>query len=288
MSWFRRRSESTPVAVPATVVGTVVGIEPSAPPAAVEPSAPPLSVAEEFCECAICFDELYKGESGVFVGADGRRVCQHVFHRECASALASKNCPLCRRGFSRVRALPRLLAATDAAALRQWFAAVDTNGDGRLSKAEVLDALFSEVEADSRRLRRDVDALWSRWDADGNGFLDEREVARLFEFVSREYCPRARAPPPSLDASAASRAAFFDHWDEDRNGTLDKEEVTRALLKTFGLAARGAAAVAEMRETIDNVWCIFDPNGDGVIERAEWSMRDGLCDAVLAARQYAS
>ena len=216
-------------------------------------------------------------------------MCQHVFHRECASALAVKSCPLCRRGFSRVRALPRLLAASDAASLHRWFVAVDANGDGRLSKAEVLDALFSEVEADSRRLRRDVDALWSRWDADANGFLDEREVTSLFEFVSREYAPAcARAPPPALDATAASRAAFFDHWDEDRNGTLDKEEVTRALLKTFGLAARGVTAVAEMRETIDNVWCIFDPNGDGTIDRAEWLMPDGLCEAVLAARQFAS
>lgn len=318
MNFFRRSrppveeiDEGRPV--PATVVGTVlppvhaqatyVTATPSAPPLSFSdapppyaPTAPPMSfaapevaaagpasVAEEYAECAICFDELYKAESGVFVTGSGRRVCHHFFHRECAAALDPKHCPLCRRPFARVHGMPRLLAGADRASLRRWFAAVDVDGDGKLSKEEVLNAMLSEVQADSHRLRRDVDALWARWDRDRSGYLDQNEVAALFEYVSREYAPRARAPPPSLESN---REAFFDYWDEDRNGTLDKEEVIRALLKTFGLASHGHRAVAEMRETIENVWCLFDDDGNGTIDRGEWAMRDGLCDAVIAARQF--
>lgn len=152
----------------------------------------------------------------------------------------------------------------------------------------MLAALFSEMPVDARRLKRDVERLWAQWDRDRSGFLDHNECAALFQHVSREYRAGAsgRGPSPALEPSNESREAFFMYWDEDSNGTLDKEEVTRALLKTFGLAAQGTTAVTEMREILENVWPLFDPNGDGVIERSEWMMSDGLCDAVLAARQF--
>ena len=37
---------------------------------------------EDHCECAVCFDELYK-DAGRVVGRRGRRLCRHVVHLDC-------------------------------------------------------------------------------------------------------------------------------------------------------------------------------------------------------------
>ena len=81
--------------------------------------------------------------------------------------------------------------------------------------------------------------------------------------------------------SARDKAAWFDFWDEDRSGELDKEEVVRALLKTFGLTS-DQSQVASMRSTVHAIWPIFDADGSGSIDRAEFVQPDGLADTVLA------
>jgi len=62
--------------------------------------------------------------------------------------------------------------------------------------------------------------------------------------------------------------------------------VVRGLLKTLHSTASPArvtpARVTELRATIEAVWGIFDTDGSGTIERAEFLQADGLADTIVA------
>eukprot|EP00638_Chattonella_subsalsa_P001381 CAMPEP_0117736952 /NCGR_PEP_ID=MMETSP0947-20121206/2242_1 /TAXON_ID=44440 /ORGANISM="Chattonella subsalsa, Strain CCMP2191" /LENGTH=110 /DNA_ID=CAMNT_0005552353 /DNA_START=427 /DNA_END=759 /DNA_ORIENTATION=+ len=62
--------------------------------------------------------------------------------------------------------------------------------------------------------------------------------------------------------------AWFEFWDKDQSGSLDKWEVVRALSKTFSSTNSGCSldSLQSLRETVQEVWPIFDPNGDGTID----------------------
>jgi hypothetical protein len=62
--------------------------------------------------------------------------------------------------------------------------------------------------------------------------------------------------------------------------------VTRALLKTLNVRHE-QAMVTSMRSTVDVIWGIFDADGSGAIERAEFLRPgDGLADTILATLQH--
>ena len=162
-------------------------------------------VSEEHAECAVCFEALCDAPTAVFVAATAgstRRTCAHYFHLACARSLRAREmrrCPVCRAPFD--DALPVPDPRDDPGG---WFAAVDANGDGKLSPGEVLEALKARVPCDWRRLERDVlpraersrtkkktrRALFDAWDPDGDGFIELREMVApggLLEYVTREF-----------------------------------------------------------------------------------------------------
>ena len=63
---------------------------------------------------------------------------------------------------------------------------------------------------------------------------------------------------------------------------VEKEEVVRALVKTFGLGA-DMPSLRNIRQIVDAVWCVFDPDGSGAVDRREFLMRDGLADTIVAS-----
>eukprot|EP00050_Salpingoeca_kvevrii_P017586 m.66419 g.66419 ORF g.66419 m.66419 type:complete len:77 (+) comp7623_c0_seq1:46-276(+) len=44
--------------------------------------------------------------------------------------------------------------------------------------------------------------------------------------------------------------------------------------------------VNSMRDTVRNVWCIFDDDGNGTIERSEFLAPHGLADTIIATLDY--
>jgi hypothetical protein len=258
-------------------------------PSAPQPSGSPrLHVSEENAECAVCFDPLCAAPAAVFVRQSRssrrrRRTCSHFFHLTCAKDVAEhhRSCPVCRAPFQGVLPVPNPRDDPDA-----WFAAVDADGDGKLSPSEVVEVLRAQLPCDWRAIERQIvdDGAFRRWDPDGDGFIERWEMVRpggLLDFVRRNF-PRdasPRPPPPSL---AAAPDRWFRHWDEDGDGTLDKDEVTRALVKTFQLRD-DLRQVREIRGVVDAVWSLFDADGDGRVDRNEFLARDGLAETIVAS-----
>ena len=117
----------------------------------------------------MCFEALCSAPTAVFVASERHRVCAHFFHVECAGELAKhdKKCPTCRASFARVLPVPSPRENPNG-----WFAACDVDGDGRLSKAEVLEVLRAQLKCDWRAIERELPTLWPQWDVNGDGYVE--------------------------------------------------------------------------------------------------------------------
>lgn len=170
--------------------------------------AAPRSQAEMKAECPICFEPLCSAPVGVFLGADGLRVSQHFFNLEAARSWlesGSGMCPLTRKPIDSVLEVPdmrsnpegwfkagkrrrscHLLQHRSAQACIEAFvplrspdttvrarAAVDINGDGRLSRLEVIECLKAQLPIDAAALDATLAEedhwMWQQWDVDGSG-----------------------------------------------------------------------------------------------------------------------
>jgi Ca2+-binding EF-hand superfamily protein len=145
---------------------------------------------------------------------------------------------------------------------------VDMNGDGRLSRLEVVECLKAQLPVDGSALDAtlaDQDHwMWQQWDSDGSGFIERHELLHpqgLAAYV-RQAFEKSRRHSDHIPDIAADKEAWYRYWDEDNSGELDKEEVVRALLKTFRMTS-DQERVTQMRSTIDAVWPIFDDDGSG-------------------------
>jgi len=268
---------------------------PSAPPAGLRAAPPPppsgashttttttaaaRSVAAEHAECTICYGEMFEKPAGALMNSSDKRACRHFLHFDCAQNFAStaprKTCPICRTPFASIKQVPDLDKDP-----RGWFSCVDADGNGRLSKAEVLEVLKALFAVDVKLLEKNVDSLWSRWDRDGNGEVDFSELCGpggLLSYVRNHFARKRRAPPPAL--TLINREEFFTYWDEDGNGTLEEEEIVRAVVKTLRL---DAAKVGMVREYLRNIWAIVDPDNSGEVDLKEFIGSDGLGEMLIA------
>jgi len=241
-------------------------------------------IAEQHAECPICFEPLHSAPAGVFVDASGKRVSQHMFNLDSARrwAVDNTNCPVTRKPFASVLEVPDLLTNP-----QEWFKVVDIDGDGKLSRKEVIEVLKAQLPVDQAILDAVADdphsELWTRWDPDGSGFIDPEEMlseSGLIHYVREVFAATgAGAAIPSI---RSSKEAWFQYWDEDNSLSLEKEELVRALVHTFELGQHYDRLQA-MRETIDMMWPMFDTDGSGSIEMDEFVAEpDGLANTIIA------
>jgi len=201
-------------------------------------------------------------------------------------SLPTKECPLCRAAWDEVFRLPSLSADPDG-----WFRCVDFEGDGRLSKAQVLDVLTTQFPLDVDKFEETMEQLWPRWDPDGSGFVTRTEFATpgsgLLAYAM-ENLVKAREEAIPVPDIALERLAWFDHFDEEGRQSLSKEGVVRGLIKTYGLGS-DLAQVTAMRALVEAVWVVFDTDGTGRVSKEEFlKPGDGLADAIIASRFIAS
>ena len=244
------------------------------------------AVAASHAECPISFEPLHQHPSGVFLDSYGRRASRYFYNLEAAQQwLESGNDaePITRHPIARVARVPSVLENPS-----EWFRVVDGDGNGRLDKTELLEALKAQLPLDLRSLDQAAEngQLWAQWDPDGSGTIEESELSAkggIVDFIRSHFTGGGHRPIPSIQTD---RNGWYDYFDEDGGGTLDKEEVVRALIKTFNLGT-DVGELTKMRGTIDVIWPLFDDDGSGEIDRQEFLRAgEGLADTLVATMGF--
>ena len=142
------------------------------------------SMADTHAECCICIEPLH-AEPLATLTFNRRNACAHFLHARCADELLgsettswageavsrpTKNCPICRAEFNGIVRVPALSEDVDG-----WFWSVDVEGDGRLSRQQVLNVLVAQFPIDTSKLDEVLPTLWERWDMDGTGYVSKDE-----------------------------------------------------------------------------------------------------------------
>ena len=106
------------------------------------------------------------------------------------------------------------ISAHDTKKLTEAFKAIDTNGDGKLSKEELLSHYIKAIGYENAE--EEVDKIMSSVDTDNNGFIN------YTEFLKAAVSERV------LLSSENLRRAF-DLFDQDKSGTISAEELKKIL-----------------------------------------------------------
>ena len=151
----------------------------------------------------------------------------------------------------------RMLTKEYEKELSDAFRAIDKNGDGKLSREELLEAYKNQMPLEEAE--RTVESVLSRVDADRNGFIDYSE----FVLASADY---------QTLLSQNNLQAAFDMFDKDGSGKISSAELKQML-----------DANSEVSE---GVWTALvqqaDLDGDGEIEFKEFSKL--MLEAVVEAK----
>ena len=142
------------------------------------------SLAVAHAECCICLEPLHTEPLATLTRGQ-RNACPHYLHARCAEELFRSEsltwageatpfhgrCPICREHIDGIARVPTLSEDVD-----RWFFCVDAEGDGRLSRQQVLDVLVAQFPIDHAKLEEAMPTLWERWDVDGSGYISKAEL----------------------------------------------------------------------------------------------------------------
>lgn len=132
----------------------------------------------------------------------------------------------------------------DLQKLKESFQTIDRNGDGRLSRAELLEQ-YSKF-ASSQEAAKHVNEVLEQVDSDKSGFIDYTEFIKSCASKDRLLSMR------NLEFA-------FNSFDRDGNGTITSQEIRE-------LVGGGSSDDPLWQEVISEL----DENGDGVIELREF------------------
>jgi len=140
----------------------------------------------------------------------------------------------------------QLLSLQDTKDLREVFRLMDKNGDGRISKTELVE-VYRETMPPSEA-EKAVNHIMARADTDGSGFMDYSEFLRASIDIKTLLTEKLLAE-------------VFSVFDRDGNGTITSQEIMSVLM---GNTIEGGEEV--WREVVQEV----DRNGDGVVDIKEF------------------
>lgn len=189
------------------------------------------------------------------------------------------SCPCCRASYAEPLLLPSVEEDPHT-----WFSVVDFDGNGQLSRREVIEVFKATLPIDHRSMEEAFPVLFAQWDFDGNGTVGFDEMMGpngLFFYVRDAFRASnlVQIEPPDIHVD---KQAWFHYWDEDCSGSLEKEEIVRSLVKTFRLSA-SPAQVNILRNVVDALWLDFDFDGSTTVSINEFCLPGvGLADTVIA------
>mmetsp|Transcript_30672 Transcript_30672/g.30309 ORF Transcript_30672/g.30309 Transcript_30672/m.30309 type:complete len:258 (+) Transcript_30672:687-1460(+) len=133
----------------------------------------------------------------------------------------------------------------DTKGLKEVFRSIDKNGDGKLSKSELLDQYIKFMGQEEAK--EEVKKIMKEVDSDKSGFIDYTEFLKATMDQRRLM-------------SVSNLKAAFALFDKDKNGTITKKELKDAIV--------------EDGRVLDNIWrdilSELDTNGDGEIDFEEF------------------
>ncbi|OMJ66818.1 hypothetical protein SteCoe_36202 [Stentor coeruleus] len=139
----------------------------------------------------------------------------------------------------------QFISASDTKDLREVFRKMDKNGDGKLSREELLEE-YTKIMEESEA-QAEVDRIMREVDSDNNGFIDYSEFLK-----------------GSLDSSKVlsleNLKLAFQMFDQDGSGTISAGELKKVI------AGKGLADNKIWNDIIIQV----DQNGDGEIDMLEF------------------
>ena len=137
------------------------------------------------------------------------------------------------------------LSSKDTRDMREVFARIDTNGDGKISKEELV-TVYSELMSDTEA-KEIVDLIMREVDTDGSGFMD------YTEFLKAGMDQKQLLSMKNLERA-------FSLFDRDGSGTISIAEIRKVL--------------ASGSEEDESIWASIlseaDENGDGEIDVKEF------------------
>ena len=129
------------------------------------------------------------------------------------------------------------------------FNQIDVNGDGKISKAELLKGLQSKIKSDT--LEEDVEQIYKNIDMDNNGYIEYEEFVRAA--VSKERF---------INENVLKFA--FRYFDKDGSGEITFDEIETIFKESV-------ADKTKVHESLKKIVDEVDTNGDGIISFNEFS-----------------
>ena len=130
----------------------------------------------------------------------------------------------------------------------KFFNQLDTDGDGKINKNDLLKGLKPKTE--SKTFEMDVDRIYRNIDMDNNGFIQYEEFVRAA--VSKEKF---------VDDQILKFA--FRYFDKDNSGEISRNEL-EAIFK------QGVTDQTKIQEALDQIINEVDENRDGIIQYSEF------------------
>ena len=130
------------------------------------------------------------------------------------------------------------------------FNQIDINGDGKITKAELLKGLSSKIK--SSTLENDVNEIYKNLDMDNNGFIEYEEFVRAA--VSKE----------KFMNDNVLRFAFR-YFDKDGSGEITFDEIEEVFKKSV-------TSKAHIHDGLKKIIEEVDVNGDGIISYDEFEI----------------
>ena len=128
------------------------------------------------------------------------------------------------------------------------FNQLDTDGDGKINKNDLLKGLKNHIE--SKTLEKDVDRIYRNIDMDNNGYIEYEEFVRAA--VSKE----------KFIEDHILRFAFR-YFDKDNSGDISRTELE-------SIFKQGIADQTRIQEALDQIINEVDENKDGIIQYSEF------------------
>ena len=132
------------------------------------------------------------------------------------------------------------------------FNQIDKNGDGKISREELLDGLQLYLKLSGKKLREEVEIIFNNIDTDHNGYIEYEEFIRAA--IDKEYF---------LNESFLRFA--FNYFDSDQSGGITLEEITNLFYQNEN-NKKDSKAQNQLKECFKEI----DINGDGELSFEEF------------------